>query len=450
MILLPSGGKMVTICGDKVSELVTEQIGKTNTTEQQDSTVPVVPSLPGRTPATGSIASLPRGINRDTVEEFWDDNILSQLIESCSAESPRRFSHALGRFLQTQEPIWLTKSASSALTQLLRSLRSPEKTSVLLCNFNCPLVPDAAMQAGFEVDTFDVADVTGRVDWEAIADRLCERHAAIIVPHLFGVPADFSPVCRKASSLGIYVIEDCAHTLGGTIGGRMAGTVGDAAIFSFGYDKPFSLGGGGAALLNNPQLAAKTNFIEQTITLQDERNELSAFRQFLSIRRREIRGVWLPCRLWRRILAKLGLYRPVRYAGATAIGPLRAALGIWLLEHYTDIADRRGRNANLLRGLTGCIDWHVGATVKPAWLKAKIVPKNPQESSRIAQLLQRRGWRAGMFNWPRTVQEHLGRPDDSHAQVLAKHALDVPIHQAMSEVELMQIRAILESGYSNA
>jgi dTDP-4-amino-4,6-dideoxygalactose transaminase len=180
------------------------------------------------------------------VEEFWDEGVLESLMEEGRTVLPIHFAEALAAFLKTCQRIWLVERAGTGLRRLLLALKASGRSSVLICDFNCMIVADAVTAAGLEVETFDVGDRSGQIDWDLLAGQLDKRHAAIVVPHLFGVPTDFRPLLPRASDLGVHVIEDCSHTLGGTIGGRMAGTIGDAAIFSFNYDKPLSLGGGGA------------------------------------------------------------------------------------------------------------------------------------------------------------------------------------------------------------
>jgi dTDP-4-amino-4,6-dideoxygalactose transaminase len=129
---------------------------------------------------------------------------------------------------------------------------------------------------------------------------------------------------------------------------------------------------------------------------------------------------------------------------ATGIGPLRAALGLWQLERYPDVVQSRNENANGLRNLAGCTDWHVGPDVLPAWLRLKVIPRKPQDALVIARRLQRRGLRVGNFNWTRTIQEHLVGPDVSNSQYLSRHCLDVPIHQHMTKDELACIAEALQ------
>jgi DegT/DnrJ/EryC1/StrS aminotransferase family len=74
---------------------------------------------------------------------------------------------------------------------------------------------------------------------------LTKKTKAIIVPHLFGNPADIEAIVDLARCENIRVIDDTAQALGATINGRAAGTFGDAGILSFGSEKVcFGLGGG--------------------------------------------------------------------------------------------------------------------------------------------------------------------------------------------------------------
>ena len=74
---------------------------------------------------------------------------------------------------------------------------------------------------------------------------LTERTRAIVVPHLFGNPADIEAIVKLASPRGIRVIDDAAQAFGAMVGDQPVGSFGDAGIFSFGDDKVcFGLGGG--------------------------------------------------------------------------------------------------------------------------------------------------------------------------------------------------------------
>ena len=75
--------------------------------------------------------------------------------------------------------------------------------------------------------------------------RVHGRTRAVLVPHLFGNPANIEEIVELGDANNIVVIDDAAQALGATIDGRRAGTFGDMGVLSFGAEKVcFGLGGG--------------------------------------------------------------------------------------------------------------------------------------------------------------------------------------------------------------
>lgn len=97
----------------------------------------------------------------------------------------------------------------------------------------------------------------------AITDRirLGKKPKAIIVVHLYGMPAQIDEIMRIARHYGIPVIEDAAEALGATYDGRQVGTFGDIAIFSFNGNKIITTSGGGALVSANQEYVAKARFL---------------------------------------------------------------------------------------------------------------------------------------------------------------------------------------------
>lgn len=93
---------------------------------------------------------------------------------------------------------------------------------------------------------------------EGLEQALTERTRAVIPVHLYGQPADMDVILSFARTHGLKVIEDAAQAHGATYGGRMVGSLGDAAAFSFYPGKNLgALGDGGAVVTNNLELAEK-------------------------------------------------------------------------------------------------------------------------------------------------------------------------------------------------
>ncbi len=108
---------------------------------------------------------------------------------------------------------------------------------------NCiPMIADAAP------DSFNTGP-------DQIAEIITERTSAIIVPHIFGEPADIRGIMDLAKKNNIPVIEDCAQAPGATINGQPVGSFGDIAAFSTMFGKHFCTGGqGGIVYTKNEKL----------------------------------------------------------------------------------------------------------------------------------------------------------------------------------------------------
>ena len=83
---------------------------------------------------------------------------------------------------------------------------------------------------------------------------------AVIVTHLYGVPADMDGIMAAAREVGIKVVEDCSHAHGGRYKGRYLGTIGDAGCFSLQGSKGIVAGEGGF-ILTNDQLTYERSMI---------------------------------------------------------------------------------------------------------------------------------------------------------------------------------------------
>lgn len=111
-----------------------------------------------------------------------------------------------------------------------------------------------------EPDTFTIS-----------VDRLKEAVAkhegsikAVIPVHLYGHPARMTEILKVASDHGLRVIEDCAQAHGATWDGRLTGTFGDIAAFSFYPTKNLgALGDGGAVATNNEKLSERVRALRE-------------------------------------------------------------------------------------------------------------------------------------------------------------------------------------------
>lgn len=103
----------------------------------------------------------------------------------------------------------------------------------------------------------DVDPRTGNVTAATVEAALSERTRAIVVTHLFGIPADLRGIGELAASRGIPIIEDAAQAFGATSGGRPVGTVGAIGCFSMQQGKHVTTGEGGLVLTDDAGTARR-------------------------------------------------------------------------------------------------------------------------------------------------------------------------------------------------
>ncbi|RYZ26736.1 MAG: aminotransferase class I/II-fold pyridoxal phosphate-dependent enzyme, partial [Sphingobacteriales bacterium] len=98
---------------------------------------------------------------------------------------------------------------------------------------------------------------------EAIKDRISKgnKPKAIIVVHLYGMPAAMAEIMAISDQYGIPVVEDAAEALGSTYNGRAAGTFGAMSILSFNGNKIITTSGGGALVSENEEWIKKSRFL---------------------------------------------------------------------------------------------------------------------------------------------------------------------------------------------
>lgn len=103
----------------------------------------------------------------------------------------------------------------------------------------------------------DVDPATGNVTASTVEAVLSERTRAVIVTHLFGIPAEVHAIREVARRRNIPVIEDCAQAYLTRERGRLVGTVGDIGCFSLQQGKHITTGEGGFVITSDAALARR-------------------------------------------------------------------------------------------------------------------------------------------------------------------------------------------------
>lgn len=180
---------------------------------------------------------------------------------------------ALGFYSGTD--LILFGAARQALEIYLKSLfATTASRGVVLADFNCSSVLGAVERAGGKPIYVDVDHEfqyhVDQLESAAAGDGI----AAVIMTHFFGRSCWTPEIRCWASSLrarGVVVIEDCAHSFLDASQPDV-GRVGDAAVFSFGNDKPLSVGKAGCLMLRSAR-SSELNGLVQLLGTRDAMSE---------------------------------------------------------------------------------------------------------------------------------------------------------------------------------
>lgn len=162
------------------------------------------------------------------------------------------FEAELAAFLGVRHAIGVA-NGTDAITIALRALGVRPGDEVVVPSFTFYASAEAVVNAGARPVFCDVDRDTRNVTVETVRAALTPKTVAIVAVDLFGCAA---PV-PELRSLGVPVLEDAAQALGGTLGGRRAGALGDAATISFYPSKNLGAFGDGGAIATDDDRVAE-------------------------------------------------------------------------------------------------------------------------------------------------------------------------------------------------
>jgi dTDP-4-amino-4,6-dideoxygalactose transaminase len=165
----------------------------------------------------------------------------------------RAFESELAAYLGVKHVIGVA-NGTDALVIALRALGVKPGDDVVVPSFTFYATAEAVADVGARPVFCDVDAGTRNVTVDTVRAALTPRTAAVVAVDLFGVPA---PVPQLRAELGLPVLEDAAQAAGASLGGRRAGSLGDAATFSFYPSKNLPCFGDGGAIATDDDTVAE-------------------------------------------------------------------------------------------------------------------------------------------------------------------------------------------------
>ncbi len=174
-------------------------------------------------------------------------------ISGSFGESIPRFEQAFAEYVGCKYGV-AVNSGTSALMLAVAAAGIGKGDQVLVStSTNIATALGVYHQGGIPVPV-DSEDVTWNMDLDLIEDLITPDVRAILPVHLYGHPVDMDRLMEIARRHDLLVIEDCAESHGATVRGRMTGSYGDMACFSFYANKVITTGEGGMVTTNNEEI----------------------------------------------------------------------------------------------------------------------------------------------------------------------------------------------------
>ena len=194
------------------------------------------------------------------------EEYIHQAIESRKICGDGPFTKRCDRLLEEvtgSGKVLLTTSGTSALELAALLTRVEPGDEVIMPSFTFSSTANAFALRGATVVFVDICPETMNLDVRCVEDAITPKTRVIVPVHYAGVCCDMDALRALAKKSGILLVEDAAQAVTSTYRGQQAGTMSDVGCFSFHETKNFSMGEGGAVLLNNPEYIERAEIIRE-------------------------------------------------------------------------------------------------------------------------------------------------------------------------------------------
>lgn len=176
------------------------------------------------------------------------------------------YKKEIASYLNANEnQIFLYWKGRVALYAILKAMGIKKDDEVILPAFTCVVVPNAIIYLGAKPIYVDIDLTTYNTRFESIKKAVTNKTKVIICQNTFGLSSDIEEITTFSKEQNIFTIEDCTHGFGGYYNQKPNGSHCDAAFYSTQWNKPFSTGTGGFALINNPNLLESIQKVNQDL-----------------------------------------------------------------------------------------------------------------------------------------------------------------------------------------
>ena len=134
---------------------------------------------------------------------------------------------------------------------------------VILPSYTFSSTANSFVLAGAKLVFVDIRPDTMNLDEKLIEAAITDKTKVIVPVHYAGVACEMDTIMKIARKHGLLVVEDAAQGVMSTYKGKALGTIGDFGCYSFHETKNYSMGEGGALVINNPAFFEKAEVLRE-------------------------------------------------------------------------------------------------------------------------------------------------------------------------------------------
>lgn len=159
--------------------------------------------------------------------------------------------------------VLLTTSGTTALDMAALLCGIKPGDEVILPSFTFSSTATAFVLVGAKLVFVDIRPDTMNIDEKKIEKAITSKTKVIVAVHYAGVACEMDTIMNIAKCHGLMVVEDAAQGVMSTYKGKALGTIGDFGCYSFHETKNYSMGEGGALVINNPVYNEKAEILRE-------------------------------------------------------------------------------------------------------------------------------------------------------------------------------------------
>jgi len=212
---------------------------------------------------------------------------ISQAISNKKICGDGEFTHKCSRWMEERfnaKKVLLTTSCTHALEMAAMLCDIHEGDEVIMPSFTFVSTANAFVRCGAKIVFVDIRPDTMNINEKLIEAAITPKTKVIVPVHYAGVSCEMDTIMEIAKRYNLFVVEDAAQGVMSTYNGKALGTIGDLGCYSFHETKNYSMGEGGAILVNNDK------FIERAEIIREKGTDRSRF-----LRGQVDKYTWVDC-----------------------------------------------------------------------------------------------------------------------------------------------------------